>query len=229
MRVEAPPNIGHVRIELEGEEALHLLHPKALLAFQGDPRHREDRFMDLSGMYRKRKLIRSHIRGPSSLIVGMPPNCMLEAADIPEDSNLLFDFRHVLFYTDGMTMKSRVQTFKNAWITRELVRMRFSGPGRIGLLSSGSIATLQLDPEVPLFVEAGSLVAYPENANIKLSVYGNQLATQHMNVQWEMTGTGPILMQTGFRDGHLEDQLHKDSIVRRTLRELLPFGGVYIR
>ncbi|MFC4597867.1 AIM24 family protein [Cohnella hongkongensis] len=180
-------------------------------------------------MYRKRKLIRSCLRGPSRLILGMPPNCMLEIVDVPENNHLLFDFRHVLFYTDGMTMKSKLQTFKNAWITREWVRMRFSGPGRIGLLSSGSIATLQLDPEVPLFVEAGALVAYPENASIKLSVYGNPLATQHMNVQWEMKGAGPILMQTGFRDGHLEDQLHKDSLVRRTLRELLPFGGVYIR
>jgi len=229
MRVDAPPNLGHVRIDLDGEETLQLLHPKALLAFHGDPRHREDRFMDLSGMYRKRKLIKSELRGPASLILGMMPGCLMEVVDIPEDSNLLFDFRHVLFYTDGMTMKSRVQTFKNAWITRELVRMRFSGPGRIGLLSSGSIATLQLDPYVPLFVEAGSLVAYSENASIKLSVYGNPLATQHMNVQWEMTGTGPILMQTGFRDSALEDQIHKDSIVRRTLRELLPFGGVYIR
>jgi len=229
MQVEAPPNLGHVRIELDGDEMLHLLHPKALLAFQGDPRNREDRFMNLSGMYRKRKLIQSQLQGPACLILGMMPGCMMEVVDIPQDSNLLFDFRHVLFYTDGMTMKSRVQTFKNAWITREWVRMRFSGPGRIGLLSSGSIATLQLDPHVPLFVETGSLVAYPENAKIKLSVYGNPLATQHMNVQWEMTGSGPILMQTGFRDGSLEDQLHKDSIVRRTLREMLPFGGVYIR
>jgi len=229
LRVDTPPNVGHVRIELEPDESLHLLHPKTLLAFQGDPRHREDRFMDLSGMYRKRKLIRSELRGPASLIVGLPPNGMLETVDIPKESNLLFDFRHVLFYSDGLTMKSKIQTFKNAWITREWVRMKFAGPGRLGLLSSGSLATLQLDPVTPLFVEAGSLVAYPEDADIKLSVYGNPLATQHMNVQWEMKGRGPVIMQTGFRDAQLEEQLHKDGFVKRTLRELLPFGGVYIR
>jgi len=229
MRIEMPPHAGHVHIELEEDDALQLLHPKALLAFQGNPLFREDLLMDLSGMYRKRKLIRSRIRGPSKLVIGMPPNCFLETVDISAKSDLLFDFRHVLYYTEGMSMKSKIQTFKNAWITREWVRMKFTGPGRLGVLSSGSLTALNLDLEVPLFVEAGSLVAYPENADIKLSVYGNQLATQHMNVQWEIKGEGPVLLQTGFRDAQLEEQLHKDGFIRRTLRELLPFGGVYIR
>lgn len=229
MKISTPPNAGHVNISLEPNDGLHVLHPKALLAYQGDPRSREDKLMDMPSMYRKRKLIRSHLKGPSNMIVGMPPNCSMETVDIAEGSNLLFDFRHVLFYTDGVTMKSKVQTFKNAWITREWVRMKFSGPGRLGIISSGALATLQLDPERPLFVEAGSLVAYPEDAEIKLSVYGNQLAAQHMNVQWEMKGKGPVLMQTGFRDVQLQEQIHKDSFIRRTLRELLPFGGVYIR
>jgi len=229
MQIMTPPNVGHVHISLEHNDVLHLLHPKTLLAYQGDPRNREDKLMDLGGMYRKKKLVRSRIQGPADMIVGLPPSFLLESVDIPEDSDLLFDFRHVLFYTEGLAMKSKVQKIKNVWITREWVRMKFTGPGRLGLITSGALATLQLDPERPLFVEAGSLVAYPENAKIKLSVYGNQLASQYMNVQWEITGRGPVLMQTGFRDPQLEEQIHKDGIVRRTLRELLPFGGVYIR
>ncbi|WP_409345485.1 AIM24 family protein [Paenibacillus sp. MBLB4367] len=229
MNITTPPNVGHIHITLGDEDALQLLHPKALLAYQGFPQNREDKIMDLAGMYRKKKLVRSRIMGPAELIIGLPPGCLLETIEIPEESDLLFDFRHVLFYSDGLSMKSKVQTIKNVWITREWVRMKFKGPGQLGLLSSGALATLQLDPERPLFVEAGSLVAYPENAAIKLSVYGNQLASQHMNVQWEITGRGPVLMQTGFRDPQLDEQIHKDGIVRRALRELLPFGGVYIR
>ncbi|RAV18919.1 AIM24 family protein [Paenibacillus contaminans] len=229
MNITTPPNVGHIHIKLDDSDAIQLLHPQALLAYQGNPQSREDRLMDFAGMYRKKKLIRSRLQGPAELIVGLPPGCMLDAIDIPEESDLLFDFRHVLFYSDGLTMKSKVQTIKNVWITREWVRMRFTGPGILGLITSGALATLQLHPERPLFVEAGSLVAYPENASIKLSVYGNQLASQNMNVQWEMTGKGPVLMQTGFRDTQLDEQLHKDGIVRRALRELLPFGGVYIR
>ena len=51
------------------------------------------------------------------------------------------------------------------------------------------------------------LVAYPEEASIELSVYGNKLASQHMNVQWEIRGSGPVLIQTGSRDAELEEQL----------------------
>lgn len=229
MKVTAPAAVGHAKIELESSDAIHVLHPRSIIAFQGAPMLREDKFMDLAGMYRKRKWIRSRIQGPSQFILGLPAGCTLESIPIPEGGDLLFDFKHVLFYTEGMQMKSRIQKIKTAWITHEWVRMRFSGPGELGILVTGDLAVLQLDPEQPLYIEKSSLVAYPEQANVKLSVYGNQLASQHMHVQWEITGKGPVLIQTGSRDPQLEDQLQGDGVIKRILRELLPFGSIYIK
>lgn len=230
MKAAVPAPHGHVRVTLDAADKLHVLHPKAIIAYQGLPHQREDRFMDLAGIYRKRKWIRSLLTGPSEFVLGLPPGCSLETVDIAQDSDLLFDLRHVIFFSDGMGLKPKIQKLKNAWITREFVRMRFSGPGTLGLVTAGDVLAIQLDKERPLFVESGALVAYPENASIKLSVYGNQLASQHMQVQWEITGSGPVLIQTGSRDNELEDQLHSDGgFVKRLLREVLPFGSVYIK
>ncbi|GFN31169.1 AIM24 family protein [Paenibacillus xylaniclasticus] len=229
MKVVTPERLGHVHVSLEETDKLHLLHPKSVIAFQGLPHHREDRIMNLAGMYRKRKMIRSLFQGPSELVVGLPPSCSLETVEIDEKSNLLFDLRNVMFFTDGIQMKSIVQKLKNAWITKELTRMRFTGPGTLGVITAGDLMTLQLQPDKPLFVEADALVAYPGTAAIRLSVYGNQLASQHMNVQWELSGSGPVLIQTGSRDAELEAQLQDGGIIKRILREVLPFGSVYIK
>ncbi|MFC4776210.1 AIM24 family protein [Paenibacillus sp. GCM10023252] len=229
MKVTSPAPIGHASLQLEAGEKLHVLHPKAILAFQGAPYLREDRFLDLAGMYRKKKWIKSVLEGPSTLLLGLPPGCSLLTVPIPEDSNLLFDYRHILYYTDGITMRSVIQKIKNAWITREFVRMRFSGPGQVGVIMAGEMAVMQLEADRPLYVENGSLIAYPETASIRLAVYGNQLASQHMKVQWEITGSGPVLIQTGSQDTGLEEQLQSGGIVKRLLREVLPFGSVYIK
>jgi uncharacterized protein (AIM24 family) len=229
MKVTTPGHIGHIRIQLDALDILNVLHPKSMIAYQGLPQNREDRFMDLAAAYRKRKWIRSRMQGPSEMVIALPAGCSVETLEIPVDSNLLFDFRHVMFFTEGMGLKSRIQKIKNAWITREWVRMKFTGPGSLGIITQGELATIQLQTDQPLFVESGSLVAYPENANIKLSVYGNTLASQHMSVQWEITGSGPVLIQTGSNDTQLIEQLHHDSFIKRLLRELLPFGGIYIK
>ncbi|PZD95002.1 hypothetical protein DNH61_15290 [Paenibacillus sambharensis] len=229
MKVTAPQPVGHVRVELENGEVLHVLHPKSVIAYQGPPGHREDKITDLADAYRKKRWIRSRMRGPSEFIIGLPPGCMLQTIDIEEGGDLLFDFRHVLFFTEGIGTATRVQKIKTAWITRELIRIRFSGPGQLGVITTGDLVPMQLQPETPLFVEAGSLVAYPESAKVKLSVYGNQIASQHMNVQWQLTGRGPVLIQTGSRDQALTEELQGGGFVKRLLRELLPFGGVYIK
>jgi len=229
MDITTPNQVGHAHIALEEADALHVFHPKSIIAFQGSPLLREDRFMNLAGVFRKRKWIRSRIAGPSEFIIGLPPGCSLETIPIDENSDLLFDYRHVLFFSDGMNVKSVVQKMKNIWITRELVRMRFSGPGTIGIMTKGDMKAIQLKPDRPLFVETNALIAYPANAAIKLSVYGNTLASQHMEVQWEITGSGPVLVQTGSTNKELEEQLQSGGFIRRVLRELLPFGGVYIK
>ncbi|MFC3345831.1 hypothetical protein ACFOHW_26215 [Paenibacillus abyssi] len=63
---------GHVLISLTEEDRLHILHPGQIIAYKGNPSGREDRFMDLAGMYRKRRWIRSKISGPSELLLGLP-------------------------------------------------------------------------------------------------------------------------------------------------------------
>lgn len=229
MDITTPNMLGHAHISLQQDDALHVFHPKSIIAFQGSPKLREDRFMDLAGVFRKRKWIRSRIAGPSEFIIGLPPGCALETIEIPENSDLLFDYKHVLFFSDGMSFKSVVQKMKNIWITHELMKMRFSGPGTIGIMTKGDVKAIQLKPDCPLFVETNALVAYPENASIKLSVYGNKLASQHMQVQWEIVGSGPVLVQTGSTNTELEDQLQNGGLIRRLLRELLPFGGIYIK
>ncbi|MCU6708584.1 AIM24 family protein [Paenibacillus sp. J5C_2022] len=229
MNIHCPAAIGHVKVELEANEALHVLHPQSIAAFQGNPRNREDRFMDLGGAYRKKRWTRSRLQGPAQFLLGLPPGFTLEMVDIPEEGSLLFDYRHIMLFSDGMTFKSKILKWRTAWITRELVRIKFNGPGVLGVLSVGDIATIQLLPEEPLFVDKSALVAYPEDAEIKLSVYGNTLASQHMNVQWELRGRGPVLIQTGARDTGLQDKLTDDGWIKRVLREVLPFGSVYIK
>ncbi|MDF2959264.1 MAG: hypothetical protein K0S39_999, partial [Paenibacillus sp.] len=43
-------------ITLNPGESVHVLHPNQIVAFQGEPSLREDSFMKLSGMYRKKRL-----------------------------------------------------------------------------------------------------------------------------------------------------------------------------
>lgn len=229
MNISAPPSTGHIQIQLDAGEALHVLHPQAIAAFQGNPRCREDRFMDIGGAFRKKRWTRSRLSGPCRFILGLPPGFTLELIDIPEEGNLLFDFRHVMLFADGVTFKSKIVKWKTAWITRELVRMKFYGPGVVGVLTVGALAVEQLDPDTPLFVDKNSLIAYPEDAAIRLSVYGNTLASQQMNVQWEIKGHGPVLIQTGARDTSLSDKLANDNWFKRLLREVLPYGNVYIK
>src|SRR5690554_162052 len=107
MKVTTPGHIGHVRIQLEDTDTLHVLHPQSMIAYQGTPHNREDRFMDLAAAARKRKWIRSRMKGPSEMIIALPAGCSLESIEIPEISNLLFDFRHIMFFTEGMALKSR--------------------------------------------------------------------------------------------------------------------------
>lgn len=211
-------------------ELLHVLHPAQIIAFRGHVGSRTDRLMNMKGIYRKRKFIRADLAGPCEFVAAMPPSVTLKSINLSDGSDLLYDFKHLFFYTDGVRMETRMLSMKNMMITRDAIKMKFSGEGQIGILTQGQVLELPLLPEEPLYVEAGCVIAYPENAKLELSVYGNHLASQHMKYQWKITGHGTVLIQAGGGGRELERDLdNNDGIVKRFLREVIPFGGVFIK
>lgn len=218
-----------VRFLLNQGEQLHILHPSQVISYRGATANRIDKLMNIKGMYRKRKLVRADFTGPCELVTALPPGISLKTVPLAGGSDLLYDFRHLFFYTEHITMESRILSMKNMMITRDAVKMKFSGEGQIGILTQGQVLELQLHPEEPLYVEAGCVVAYPENARMELAVYGNHLASQHMRYQWKITGQGSVLVQAA-GGSRLQQELESDDgIVKRFLREVIPFGGVFIK
>ncbi|MRN51561.1 AIM24 family protein [Paenibacillus monticola] len=210
-------------------EEVHVLHPQQIIAYQGPSSGRADRLMDVKGMYRKRKLIRSDLSGPCRFVAALPPGYRIKTLQMDGKSDLLYDFRHLFFYSKGITMQTRVLSMKNMFITRDIIKVKFSGHGTIGILTEGTVCEAELDPLEPLYVDAGSVVAYPENAQLELTVYGNHLASQHMSYHWKMTGHGYVLFQAGRQSRRFERDNNEDGIIKRFLREALPFGGVFIK
>lgn len=210
-------------------EEVHVLHPQQIIAYQGPSSGRADRLMDVKGMYRKRKLIRSDITGPCRFVAALPPGYRVKTLQLDGKSDLLYDFRHLFFYSKGVTMQTRVLNMKNMLITRDIIKVKFSGHGSIGILTEGTVCEAELDPFDPLYVDAGSIIAYPENARLELTVYGNHLASQHMSYHWKMTGHGPVLFQAGRQSRRFQRDNNEDGIIKRFLREALPFGGVFIK
>lgn len=50
-----------------------------------------------------------------------------------------------------------------------------------------------------------------------------------MSYHWKMTGHGPVLFQAGRQNRRFERDNNDDGIVKRFLREVVPFGGVFIK
>jgi len=218
-----------VELKLRKGDAVHVLHPQQIVAFQGLSRQREDKFMNVQGIYRKKKLIKSKLSGPSNLLLGLPTGYTLHCLELDGDHDLLFDFRHLLFHSEGVKMKSVLQKFKNMVATKDIMRMKFHGQGAIGIISCGPVIEMELDPVTPSFIDSRALIAFPSRVGIDLSVYGNHLASQHMSYQWKMTGVGKVLLQVGWPDASLEQFIGQDSLVKRLLREIVPFGGVWFK
>ncbi|MFU1793477.1 AIM24 family protein [Paenibacillus azoreducens] len=218
-----------VDFSLGGGETLHILHPEQIIVYRGPSEGRSDRLMDVKGIYRKKKLIQADMTGPCQFTAALPPGFAIKIVDLHENSDLLYDFRNIFFYSSGIEMHSRILRIKNMLITKDAVKMKFSGTGTIGLLTEGAVYETDLHPTEPLFVDAGSLVAYPENAKLDLTVYGNTLSSQHMNYHWKMTGTGTVLFHAGQKGKRLQQEMELDGIVKRILREVIPFGGVIIK
>lgn len=228
---EAPIQTGQaVTFSLTEGDKIHVLHPQQIVAYRGSGAGRNDRFMSISGMYRKHKLIQSEISGPCQFVAALPPGFSMKTIPLKGESDLLYEFRNLFFYSEGIQMQTKILKFKNMLITRDAVKMKFSGNGMIGILTQGQVCEQELHPTAPLYVDASSIIAYPENANLELTVYGNHLASQHMNYQWKMTGQGTVLFQAGRENQKLENDINNDDgIFKRIMREVLPFGSIWIK
>ncbi|NMO95220.1 AIM24 family protein [Paenibacillus lemnae] len=232
IRLEEAPGGGAgqaVTFSLQEGDLIHVLHPDQIVAFRGPSTGRNDRFMNIKGMYRKKKLLRADLSGPSQFTAALPAGFSMREIPLKEEDDMLYDFRHVFFYTQGVSMQTRFLKVKNMLVTRDAVKMKFSGSGSIGILTQGTVCQAKLHPTEPLYVDAGSIIAYPENASLDLTVYGNHLASQHMNYHWKLTGHGYVLFQAGRQNRRLTEEMNDESIVRRFLREVIPFGGVFIK
>lgn len=218
-----------VDFSLRPGETVHILHPEQIITYRGPSDGRSDRLMNVKGMYRKKKLIQADLSGPCEFTAALPPGFAVKAVELREGSDLLYDFRNIFFYSSGIEMQARILHIKNMLITKDAVKMKFSGTGTIGLLTEGAVYEAELRPDEPLYVDARSLVAYPENAKLELTVYGNTLASQHMNYQWKMTGSGTVLFHAGPKGSRLQKEMDQDNIFKRILREVIPFGGVIIK
>lgn len=219
-----------VTFSLAEGDKIHVLHPQQIVAYRGSGTGRNDRLMNISGMYRKHKLIKSEISGPCQFVTALPPGFSMKSIKLEEESDLLYDFRHLFFYSEGIQMQTRILKVKNMLITRDAIKMKFSGNGVIGILTQGQVCEQELHPTAPLYVDASSVIAYPENAKLELTVYGNHLASQHMNYHWKMTGRGTVLFQAGRENRKLESDINNDEgLFKRILREVLPFGNVLIK
>ncbi|HEY0827308.1 MAG TPA: AIM24 family protein, partial [Bacilli bacterium] len=207
-------------LSMEQSESVYVLHPKQIVAFRGNSAQREDSFLNLPGIYRKKRFVKARISGPSQFILGLPNGYCTGIVPIEEKDDLLFEFRNVLFYTEGLEFTTHVQTVKNVMITRDLAKIKFKGPGTLGLLTAGPLYITELDPVHPIYVDMACLVAYPQQAKIRLCVYGNTLSSQNMNYQWEITGEGRVLLQPCKPDRAIDEQMQNDGMIRRILREI---------
>ncbi|TLS53959.1 AIM24 family protein [Paenibacillus antri] len=217
------------KLDIERNASVHVLHPKQIAAFRGASSQRKDRLLALGDMYRKKKWLESVVEGPAELWIGLPRGFSYSTLEIGTESSLLFLFRNVLHYPAGMTMSTTWLPVRKALAAGDLMRVRFAGPGTIGLVSSGPLVEVELHPTEPAFVDVRSLVAFPKECSLRLAVYGNSLASQHMPYQWQMTGTGSALVQSCVPNARLEAETDHDSFFRRVLREIVPFGGVLFK
>jgi hypothetical protein len=218
-----------VTFTLEDRELVHVLHPQQIIAYRGPSSGRSDKLMNIKGIYRKRKLIQGDFTGACRFTAALPPGFSLKMITLEDGSDLLYDFKHLFCYSSGIRMKTKVLSMKNMLFTRDAVKIKFAGSGQIGLLTQGVVCQEVLHPTEPLYIDARSVIAYPENASLELTVYGNNLASQHMNYHFKMTGKGTVLFQAGEYNRRLAQDLDDEGVIKRFLREALPFGGVFIK
>lgn len=220
---------GVVEAELSAGERLHVLYPRQIAAYRGAPSNREDRFTEWSALLRRKKWIQTRLTGPCSCLIALPAGYTATLLPLEQGGDLLFDYNSLLFHSDGIELRHVLQTVKNWAVTRDWFRVKLSGEGQIGLLTRGPLHPWRLDPEIPSFIEAGSLVAYPENAVLQWGVYGNHLAAQRMRYQWKITGHGHALIQHSPHGYGSEGPDREDGWIKRLLQETLPFGNVWIK
>jgi uncharacterized protein (AIM24 family) len=221
-------NLQTVKISLKNSvDKVHVLEPATIIMFHGDGNLREDRRVKIKHAFAGNRLYEAIISGPCDFILSLPAGCYLGV--IPVDNELLFDVKNVLFYSENMSLTRKHQPLLNMFATSSITRYEFKGSGTIGIMSGGPIISEELDDK-PLYVDVNSLVAVPKSARLKVAVYGNGKAEQHMAWQYLITGTGTILIDTASATALLktQGQKSKDNIMMRAIKDNVPGANTLI-
>jgi uncharacterized protein (AIM24 family) len=107
--------------------------------FEGNPDDRVDEFFSLKDIFRKHSFLRAVLSGPSRCILSLNSNFFITIIDIREDNNLLYEFKNILFYSHGISLSHVFQPVKHMLTTKSIVKAKFEGEGKVGLMSSSPL------------------------------------------------------------------------------------------
>ncbi len=227
MKVEVL-NLQTVKISLaDSSDKIHVLEPATIIMFHGEGNLREDRRVKITHAFAGNRLYESLISGPSEFILALPAGCYVNV--VPVTSELLFDVKNILFYSDSMAVKRKRQSWFNMVATSSITRYEFKGLGEVGIMSGGPIISQALD-DTTCYVDINSLIALPKSAKIEVAVYGNVKAEQHMAWQFLITGSGTILIDAASATAVLstQGQKSKDNILVRAIKDNVPGANIFI-
>ena len=162
-------------------------------------------------------------------VLAVPPGCYITIIDFKENEEMLYDYKNLLFISQGIKAHRVLQKIKNMLISRPIFKVKFSGTGKVGLISGGALHSIALNNENSVFVKLGNLVSLPTTARWELCTYGNELAVQNGGLHYQITGTGNILIEAiSSREYIQQMQRETDVIGIRILKEYVPGANIII-
>ncbi len=219
-----------VTLDLAEGEKLHVLHPQQIIAYRGPSSGRSDKLMNIKGMYRKHKLIQADFTGACRLIAALPPGFSLKMIELEGGDDLLYDFRNLFWYSSGIHMRTKLLSMKNMLFSRDVIKMKFDGivPDRSIDSGTGMPGTASSNRADVCRCKQRHCLSRKRQAGAD-SVWQPFGTSQHMNYHFKMTGHGTVLFHAGEHHRRLQQDMNDDGVIKRFLREVIPFGGVFIK
>lgn len=219
-----------VEITINNNEYIYVYHPNTIIAFQATDcnKQRKDgiRFKNL---FNKHEFIETTLNGPATTILAVPPGCYVTIIDLEEHEDMLYDYKNLLFISQGIEVNKVIQKIRNMVISQSIFKVKLSGKGQVGLISGGALHAISLNKENPVYVKLGNLVSLPAKATWGLHTYGNELAVQNGGLHYEITGTGKIFVEAISSREYLKQmKCTTDNIGIRIIKEYIPGASIII-